>query len=130
MTRRQNFLLWFLPVLLLLPAACSREAPLAVEVQTATQAEAAPAEAAAEKSVAVLPFADLSELGDQDYFSDGLSEYLIDRLGMLPDLQVATRDASFHYKDRNVVLSEVGTALGVTHILQGSVGVRAAGERR
>ncbi len=104
--------------LLTLLAACSREEPAAVVVPV----EEAPAVAAVpEKSIAVLPFADLSELGDQDYFSDGLSEYLIDTLGMMPDLQVATRDASFHYKDRNVVLSEVGAALGVAHILQGSV---------
>jgi TolB-like protein/Flp pilus assembly protein TadD len=109
---------WFAGTLLALLAACSGEAP----VTTDAPVEAVPVVAAApEKSIAVLPFADLSELGDQEYFSDGLSEYLIDTLSMMPDLQVAPRDASFHYKDRNVVLNEVGAALGVAHILQGSV---------
>ncbi len=102
--------------------ACSDNEPAPVEPTPA--AETVPATSAVaipEKSIAVLPFADLSELGDQEYFSDGLSETLIDTLSMMPDLQVAGRDASFHYKGRNVVLSEVGAALGVSHILQGSV---------
>jgi TolB-like protein/Flp pilus assembly protein TadD len=113
--------------------ACSAEqpAPALANLASETESDAAPQPAApvapVEKSVAVLPFADLSEFGDQQYFSDGLSEYLIDTLSMIPDLHVAMRDASFYYKGRNVVLSEVGETLGVTHILQGSV--RKAGNR-
>jgi TolB-like protein len=116
-----------LAVLALL-AACSGEEP--AQVANAPAAEVAPEvaeEVTPEKSIAVLPFADLSEFGDQAYFSDGLSETLIDALSMLPDLEVAGKDASFHYKDRNVVLSEVGDALGVAYILQGSV--RKAGDQ-
>lgn len=105
-------------------AACAREEPVTETV--AIEPAAAPAQAQ-EKSIAVLPFTDLSELGDQDYFSDGLSENLIDTLSMMPDLEVAGRDASFYYKDRNVVLSDVGAELGVAHILQGSV--RKAGNQ-
>jgi TolB-like protein len=114
--------------LLLLLAACSREeapVPATAPEQQAEPAVAAPTVPA--KSIAVLPFADLSELGDQEYFSDGLSETLIDTLSMMPDLQVAAREASFHYKGRNVVLNEVGEELGVAYILQGSV--RKAGDQ-
>lgn len=112
--------------------ACSREeesvavAPAETAVAAATTPTPVAATAPA-KSIAVLPFADLSELGDQEYFSDGLSETLIDTLSMMPDLQVAAREASFHYKGRNVVLNEVGEELGVAYILQGSV--RKAGDQ-
>ncbi len=109
--------------------ACSGE-PAVTPAPTpaaSTEAPPAPESVVPEKSIAVLPFADLSELGDQEYFSDGLSETLIDTLSMMPDLQVAAREASFHYKDRNVVLDEVGEALGVAYILQGSV--RKAGDQ-
>ncbi len=85
------------------------------------EAIAAPTATAPEKSIAVLPFTDLSELGDQEYFSDGLSDDLIDQLSMVPDLKVAGRESSFYYKDKNEVLSTVGASLGVAHILQGSV---------
>jgi TolB-like protein len=124
MTRYVQASRWTTCLWLVLLAGCSRDEP----VNTTALVEPAPAVAAApEKSIAVLPFADLSELGDQEYFSDGLSEYLIDTLSMQPDLEVAARDASFHYKGRNVVLDEVGDALGVAYILQGSV--RKAGNQ-
>lgn len=112
-------------------AACAPEdapvAAVAIAESNVAAAEAPVAAAAPAKSIAVLPFADLSELSDQEYFSDGLSETLIDALSMMPDLQVAAREASFHYKGRNVVLNEVGAELGVAYILQGSV--RKAGEQ-
>jgi TolB-like protein len=110
--------------------ACSRDdaAVSPTPAEPAPDLAAAPAIATApEKSIAVLPFADLSELGEQEYFSDGLSETLIDTLSMLPGLQVAAREASFHYKGRNVVLDEIGRELGVAYILQGSV--RKAGDQ-
>ena len=74
-----------------------------------------------DKSIAVLPFADLSENGDQEYFSDGLSQDLINRLAMMPDLQVAGRESSFYYKGRDEMLSTIGDALQVENILLGSV---------
>lgn len=74
-----------------------------------------------DNSVAVLPFTDLSENSDQEYFSDGLSEDLINHLAMMPDLQVAGRESSFYYKDRDEVLSNIGESLQVANILLGSV---------
>ena len=74
-----------------------------------------------DKSIAVLPFSDLSENSDQEYFSDGLSNDLINRLAMMPDLQVAGRESSFYYKGRDEVLSSIGDALQVENILLGSV---------
>lgn len=74
-----------------------------------------------ENSVAVLPFTDLSENADQEYFSDGLSEDLINHLAMMPDLQVAGRESSFYYKGRDEVLSNIGESLQVANILLGSV---------
>lgn len=113
---------YWLCALLTALAACSAEEPVPAEPVASVEEIPAPAPVSApDKSIAVLPFADLSELGDQEYFSDGLSETLIDTLSMMPDLQVAAREASFHYKGRNVVLNEVGKELGVAYILQGSV---------
>jgi adenylate cyclase len=74
-----------------------------------------------EKSVAVLPFLDLSEKKDQEYFSDGLSEELIDMLTKIPELQVIARTSSFYFKGKQTKISEIGRELGVVHILEGSV---------
>jgi adenylate cyclase len=83
--------------------------------------------AAEEKSVAVLPFTDLSEKHDQEYFSDGLAEELIDTLTKIPSLRVPARTSSFSFKGKPATVSEIGHALGVTHILEGSV--RKSGDR-
>jgi TolB-like protein/Flp pilus assembly protein TadD len=72
-------------------------------------------------SVAVLPFADLSEKRDQQYFADGLAEELIDRLAKVPQLRVPARASSFYFKERPVTLAEIAAALKVTHVLEGSV---------
>jgi serine/threonine protein kinase/tetratricopeptide (TPR) repeat protein len=74
-----------------------------------------------EKSIAVLPFQDMSEKKDQGYFSDGLSEELITLLAQIQDLQVIARTSSFHFKDKDVPLSEIAGTLGVAHVLEGSV---------
>ena len=87
----------------------------------------APPAAAEGKSVAVLPFTDLSEKHDQEYFSDGLAEELIDTLTRVPNLRVPARTSSFSFKGKAATVSEIGRALGVTHILEGSV--RKSGER-
>jgi TolB-like protein/tetratricopeptide (TPR) repeat protein len=81
----------------------------------------------AEKSVAVLPFTDLSEKHDQEYFSDGLAEELIDALTKVPNLRVPARTSSFSFKGKAVTIKEIARALGVTHVLEGSV--RKSGER-
>jgi TolB-like protein len=83
---------------------------------------AAPAAAAIlDQSVAVLPFVDMSEKKDQEYFSDGLSEELIDMLTKVPDLRVPARTSSFYFKGQHATIAEIAKALGVAHILEGSV---------
>ena len=77
--------------------------------------------AMAPQSIAVLPFTDLSEKKDQEYFSDGLSEELIDLLGRVPGLRVPARTSSFYFKGRQATLADIGKALNVTHVLEGSV---------
>jgi TolB-like protein/thioredoxin-like negative regulator of GroEL len=74
-----------------------------------------------EKSVAVLPFVDMSERKDQEYFSDGLSEELIDLLAKIPDLRVPARTSSFYFKGRQTTIGEIAKALCVAHVLEGSV---------
>jgi TolB-like protein/Tfp pilus assembly protein PilF len=74
-----------------------------------------------EKSVAVLPFLDMSEQRDQEYFSDGLSEELIDMLTKVPDLRVPARTSSFYFKGKQETVPHIARALGVSHVLEGSV---------
>ncbi|HXZ66958.1 MAG TPA: hypothetical protein VEH07_00045, partial [Alphaproteobacteria bacterium] len=78
-------------------------------------------------SLAVLPFADMSEKHDQDYFSDGLSEELLNQLAQIKDLRVAGRTSSFSFKGKNEDLRVIGEKLGVNHLLEGSV--RKSGAR-
>jgi serine/threonine protein kinase/TolB-like protein/Flp pilus assembly protein TadD len=79
-----------------------------------------------DKSIAVLPFLDLSEAKDQGYFADGLSEELIDLLAQVQSLQVIARTSSFYFKGKDVPIPEIATKLGVAHVLEGSV--RRSGE--
>jgi TolB-like protein/Tfp pilus assembly protein PilF len=72
-------------------------------------------------SVAVLPFANMSNDPDNEYFSDGLTETLLHMLAQIPDLQVAARTSSFAFKGQNINVREIAAALGVAHILEGSV---------
>ncbi len=72
-------------------------------------------------SIAVLPFANLSGDASKDYFSDGMSEELLNLLARVPGLKVAARTSAFAYKGRNVDVREVGKELGVETVLEGSV---------
>ena len=72
-------------------------------------------------SIAVLPFADMSPNKDQDYFSDGLSEELLNVLAKVNKIKVAGRTSSFKYKGKNDDIRKIGTELGVDHVLEGSV---------
>lgn len=72
-------------------------------------------------SVAVLPFIDLSPEGDQEFFSDGVSEEILNVLTRIPKLKVAGRTSSFSFKGKNEDLRAIGEALGVNHVLEGSV---------
>jgi TolB-like protein len=80
-----------------------------------------------EKSIAVLPFVDMSEKKDQEYFSDGLSEELLDLLAQVPELQVAARTSSFFFKGNAEDVAAIGQKLRVSHLLEGSV--RKAGSK-
>jgi len=77
--------------------------------------------AVSEKSVAVLPFVDMSEKKDQEYFSDGLSEELIDMLAKVPDLRVPARTSSFYFKGKSEDIPTIARRLMVAHVLEGSV---------
>ena len=72
-------------------------------------------------SIAVLPFADMSPAKDQEYFSDGLSEQLINDLAKVSELKVVGRSSAFQFKGKNEDLRDVGRKLGVANILEGSV---------
>ncbi len=78
-------------------------------------------------SIAVLPFADLSQDQDQQYFTDGLSEELLNLLVRVDDLHVASRTSSFAYRGSTLSVPEISQALRVGHILEGSV--RKDGDR-
>ncbi|HVU81053.1 MAG TPA: hypothetical protein VHD89_03510, partial [Rhodanobacteraceae bacterium] len=73
------------------------------------------------KSIAVLPFVDLSPAHDQEYFSDGVAEEILNALVKLKALKVAGRTSSFSFKGRNADLRDIGRALTVAHVLEGSV---------
>jgi len=72
-------------------------------------------------SIAVLPFVNMSNDPDQEYFSDGISEELLNLLTKIPEFQVAGRTSSFSFKGKNQDLREIGQSLGVENILEGSV---------
>ncbi len=78
-------------------------------------------------SIAVLPFADLSPEGNQEYFSDGISEEILNLLAKVPKLRVTSRSSAFSFKGQNVDIPTIAEKLSVAHILEGSV--RKAGSQ-
>jgi TolB-like protein len=81
----------------------------------------------AEQSIAVLPFSDLSEKKDQDWFCDGIAEEIMNALGGLPGLRVAARASAFSFRGKADDLESIGDKLNVDTVLEGSV--RRAGDR-
>jgi TolB-like protein len=79
------------------------------------------------KSIAVLPFANMSEDAGNEFFADGISEEILNALAKVKELKVAGRTSAFAFKGQNQDLREIGEALGVNHILEGSV--RKAGNK-
>ncbi len=73
------------------------------------------------KSIAVLPFVNMSGDKEQEYFSDGLSEELLNLLSKIPDLKVISRTSAFSFKGKNEDVRKIGATLGVANILEGSV---------
>jgi len=80
-----------------------------------------------EKSIAVLPFVNMSDDAGNEYFSDGISEELLNLLAQTPELRVISRSSSFSFKGKDIAIPEVAKQLNVAHVLEGSV--RKAGNR-
>ncbi|SDM54684.1 helix-turn-helix domain-containing protein [Kriegella aquimaris] len=74
-----------------------------------------------DKSIAVLPFVNMSSDSENEYFSDGMTEEIINALAKIKDLKVTSRTSSFHFKNQNLSISKIGQALNVSTILEGSV---------
>ncbi|HEX3112668.1 MAG TPA: protein kinase, partial [Candidatus Eisenbacteria bacterium] len=87
----------------------------------------APAQASRAASIAVLPFVNRSPSADDEYFSDGLTDELLNVLAKIQGLRVTARTSAFHFKGKDVTIPEVGKALNVATVLEGSV--RKAGNR-
>ena len=104
----------------------SREASIAEEAHQEGRSEAL-VESYGEKSIAVLPFVNMSSDEEQEYFSDGISEELLNLLVKIPELRVISRSSSFSFKGKDIKLAEVARELNVAHILEGSV--RKAGNQ-
>lgn len=76
---------------------------------------------AEQNSIAVLPFANISGKADENYFSDGMTEELLNVLAKVPQLKVVARTSVFQFKDKGGDIREIGRKLGVTNIVEGSV---------
>lgn len=77
--------------------------------------------AVGEQSIAVLPFTDMSESKDQEYFADGTAEEIIDLLAAVPELHVPARTSSFYFKGKPTKIPDIARELGVAYVLEGSV---------
>jgi TolB-like protein len=93
-------------------------APAPVAAAAAPPSQPAPPSAA---SIAVLPFADMSQAHDQEYFSDGIAEELLNLLATIPQLHVAARTSSFSFKGKEVPIPEIAKTLLVANVLEGSI---------
>ncbi len=101
--------------------------PVAAAVEQAEPPAAAPeVTETARRSIAVLPFVNMSSDEEQEYFADGLTEEILNSLAKAPDLLVAARTSSFGFKGSTQPVPEIADALGVDHVLEGSV--RRGGE--
>ncbi len=109
------------------PISKETPGPVAKVVPAPVELELEPAAKVDEKSIAVLPFVDMSPEGDQAYFADGIAEEILNVLVKTRSLKVAGRTSSFQFRNRNEDLRIIGQKLGVEHILEGSI--RKAGNR-
>lgn len=80
-----------------------------------------------DKSIVVLPFENLSSDPEQEFFSDGMAEELLNLLAQIPELRVISRSSAFSFKDKNATVAEIAEQLNVAHVLEGSV--RKSGDR-
>lgn len=74
-----------------------------------------------QRTIAVLPFINMSDDSEQEYFSDGLSEDVLNLLAQIPELRVTSRTSAFSFKGKDATIAEIGRTLGVEHVLEGSV---------
>jgi len=103
------------------PGSIPTESESTAKTETVTdQAETA-------KSIAVLPFVAMSNGPDDEYFADGLTEEILNSLAQLPELLVTARTSAFHFKGQDINVQEIADALGVKHVVEGSV--RRSGQR-
>ena len=115
--------------------ALSPQREAALQQQQADEVEAARKEGRSQalvdsygdRSIAVLPFVDLSPNRDQEYFSDGIAEELLNLLAKISQLRVISRSSAFSFKGRNLPVPEIARHLNVAHVLEGSV--RKAGNQ-
>ena len=97
-------------------------AEIATAIEGSREQEPEPvATQATGKSIAVLPFVNMSSDKEQEYFSDGLSEELLNLLAKIPELRVAARTSSFSFKGQSIEITEIAARLKVDHVLEGSV---------
>jgi transcriptional activator of cad operon len=90
--------------------------------KSGNKVHASPTAAIPPKSVAVLPFLDLtSQKMDEEYFADGMTEELIDKLSKIPGLHVPAPASSFYFKDKRMAVADIAKSLGVVYVLSGSV---------
>ena len=105
-----------------------RDAELVKVTQSAIEpAQDIAPESLSKNSIAVLPFVNMSDDASNEYFSEGLSEELLNLLGKIPQLRVAARTSSFSYKGTGTKIAQIGAELSVAHVLEGSV--RKSGNR-
>jgi adenylate cyclase len=96
---------------------------VAGQVEEARQAGRSEAliESYGDQSIAVLPFVNMSSDAEQEYFSDGISEELLNLLARIPELRVISRSSAFSFKGKDIAIPEIARQLNVAHILEGSV---------
>jgi len=96
-------------------------APASQQATTDTGSNESTLPSSDEPSVAVLPFVNMSSDPEQEYFSDGISEEILNVLTRIPNLKVAARTSSFQFKGKNLDIADIGKQLQVNHLLEGSV---------
>ncbi len=116
----QNFSKYFTDEFDISPTDFRRHQPVPV-IPTPDQPSPSPTPTGLQLSIAVLPFVNMSNDREQEYFSDGITEEIINVLAQVPALNVAGRTSSFSFKNKNTDLRQIGAKLSVNHILEGSV---------
>src|SRR5204863_10017819 len=117
--RRMNWII--IAVLVLALAYFAFDKFVLTPKHDATRVAAASTATVDAHSIAVLPFVNMSSDKEQEYFSDGLSEELLNQLAQVPQLRVIARTSSFSFKGKDVDVAAIARALNVAHVLEGSV---------